>query len=142
MNTLPNTDDIATLGMRLDNDGFAPHEKAVAMVAEVARHTYELRIPAEILIDADDSDVARFRAFALIARRWPQAREQALAHRADFDRSFDTLLATWLEHENLRAASGSTAQLAASRRVLDDRRLTTARHRRRLSGSRSASTAA
>lgn len=121
--------DIAQLGRRVTNDGFAAHEAEVRALVRFVEQCDLQPVAAQVLGDRTAPSTARGRALGKICQHWNDI--VGAQRDCDFSTRFHKLLDQWNRHESHRDA-GDLAGLWRSRAELDELRLGTTQARNRL----------
>ena len=130
MQRIPTAQDIARLGRQIDSDGFTPHQRAVATLAELVTSVAPDDVCAAVLADAMAPSIARERAFCRLVARWSDHEASLrLKRSALFDDSFAELLDAWRTREELRSKGAPVGDLLVARMALDESRLDVAKTR-------------
>jgi hypothetical protein len=127
---LPTADDVDSLAIALDRDGFDPHEDAVAELVALARQVEPDFASLGVLVDRSAPEVVRSRSFGALAGRWASHRQVLQQRRDRFEASFDELRSAWLAHDRARSSESGFDELWRSRTALDRLRVEVARRRR------------
>ena len=125
MTQIPSLNDIEVLAADIARNGTSSRQSTLVTLAETASSVAMNPGAAQVLSDTDAPEVARLRAFAIIARNWSEI--SAAVDRIAFDSAFEALAAQWEEHQGLRH-EGNIAQLWESRTKLAELRTATERH--------------
>jgi len=140
MSSIPTTSDMAELGSRIAEDGFAAHESTVAEIAALGLEVEPEAPSLHVLADTSAPTPVRVRALVCVGYRWAGIRRQHIERQRQFDQSLAELLDVWNQHQDLRASAteqassspSSVTVLADSRSKLDALRWAVARQRAEL----------
>ncbi|MDH3295432.1 MAG: hypothetical protein OER95_14015 [Acidimicrobiia bacterium] len=92
MNSFPTTSDLAGLGVHIAEDGFGPHERAVAEFVALGRDI-EPDLPSlQILADTGAPGPVRARALARVGYRWDGIHRQLVERQQEFEQSLTEML--------------------------------------------------
>ncbi len=133
MSSIPTTSDLANLGSRIAEDGFAANEEAIAEIVSLGLEIEPDRPSLHVLGDVNAPTPVRVRALVFVGYIWDEIRQAHIERAEQFERSFAELLEVWNQHQQMRSDAPVSA-LADSRTRLDALRWAVARQRAELSG--------
>jgi len=121
-NDIPTQQDINDLATEIARDGLHANTTALEAVLEVAASTELIPATVEVLRHPSAPEIAKARAFAVLARNWPDIRRSAM-RRFGIDRAFGELVTRWTDHQKLKdAPEPAIDQLWLSRQQLEESR--------------------
>jgi len=89
MSSIPTTSDMAKLGSRIAEDGFAAHESTIAEFVALGLAIQPEAASLHVLADMTAPTPVRVRAFACVGFRWAEIRRQHIKRQQQFESRHD-----------------------------------------------------